>query len=293
MWFNHALIYQYELDTPNELNDLLAADPLKPCPPHARFIYGWKPMIGTQFVHEVTGASLFCLGKEERLLPRSVIQRLIEEQIETLETQRGYPVKRAEKMRLMEELEFQLLPKAFCLQKSLLALFDHRNKRLMINTTSLTQTAQLTSLLRKSAPSIHIEPFKYPEHAAARLTTWVTHPETLPPAFQLASNCMLIAPDNEQKRVQCKGYELPADEVLTLLKQGLAVAELSLVWQERIEFTLTQDFTFKRLKRLDYLIDEYNDIRQLNESAAEKDAELILLTGEWRALLHDLMGAFT
>lgn len=291
MWFNNALIYHCELDNPLALNDLLAEDYLKPCPPHARFIYGWQPVMGSQLTHDVTGASLLCLGKEERLLPRGVVHRLLNEQIEALETQRGYAVKRAERAQLTEELEFQLLPKAFCLQKRLPALFDYANNRLIINSASPTQASQLTSLLRKSTPNIRIEPLAYAENASARLTTWMTHPETLPPAFQLASSCVLVALTDEKKRFQCKGYELPADEVLALLAQGLAVAEISLIWQDRIEFTLTHDFTFKRLKCLDYLVDEFNDVRQLEEGAAQDDASLILLTGEWRALLRDVMSA--
>jgi recombination associated protein RdgC len=292
MWFNNALIYQCELNDPSELNTFLSENHLKPCPPHARFIYGWLPVMGEQLVHEMAGASLICLGKEERLLPRGVVNRMLGEQIEALEAQRGYAVKRSEKSQLAEELEFQLLPKAFCLQKRLPALFDSTNKRLIINSASPTQAAQLTSLLRKSIPSIHIEPLDYAENTAARLTTWVTHPDTLPPAFQLASSCLLIDLNNEKKRFQCKGYELPADEVLTLLAQGLAVAELSLIWQDRIEFTLTHDFIFKRIKCLDYLVDEFQEVKQLEETAQD-DAALVLLTGEWRALLRDVMHAFS
>ncbi len=64
------------------------------------------------------GASLIAMGKEERLLPRGVIKKLLHEQIQRLEAERGYPVKRAEKAQLAEELEFDLLPKAFCVQKT-------------------------------------------------------------------------------------------------------------------------------------------------------------------------------
>ena len=95
--------------------------------------------------------------------------------------------------------------------------------------------------------------------------------------------------DDEKKRVNCKGYELPAEEILTLLSQGLAAAEISLIWNERIQFTLTHDLTFKRLKSLDYLIDEFNDIRELEEEYQQRDAALTLLSGELRALTNDLL----
>lgn len=293
MWFNNALIYQCTLPENTLLNELLQEDALKPCPPHARFIYGWGAAIHEQLVHEVSGASLFTLGKEERILPRKVITRLLAEQVEALEIQRGYPVKRAEKAQLAEELEFQLLPKSFCIQKYLPAFIDTLNNRLIINTASATQASQFTSLLRKSVPNIQIEPILPAHNLSATLTSWITHPETLPQSLALAANCVLVAANDEKKRVHCKGYELPAEEVCHLLEQGLAVAEISMIWQERIEFTLTQDFTFKRIRCLDYLVDELNDIRQLEDDYAQKDATLTLLAGEWRTLLNDLLHIFT
>lgn len=289
MWFNNALIYQYTLENPSELANFLAEDALKPCPPHARFIYGWLPPISDEFVHEITGAASICMGKEERLLPRGVINRLLNERIQTLEIQRGYAVKRAEKSQIAEDLEFELLPKSFCIQKRTFALIDSVSNRLIINTSSTTQASQLTSLLRKSVPGIHIEPLPQIDNLSARFSEWITNPASLPANVQLASDCLLFSPDDEKKRFQCKGYELPAEEVLSLLSQGLIPAEVSLIWNERVQFTLTHDLTFKKLKCLDYLADDFNEIRQLDEEYEQRDASLMLLAGEFRSLLHDLL----
>ena len=136
MWFNNALIYQYEIEQPADLTSLLANEALKPCPPHARFIYGWAPAFADELVQETSGSSLITLGKEERILPRGVINRLLGERIQAIEAQQGRAVKRTEKAQLAEELEFELLPKSFCLQKRLPAILDHVSKRLFINTAS-------------------------------------------------------------------------------------------------------------------------------------------------------------
>ena len=289
MWFNNALIYQYTLENPTELANFLAEEALKPCPPHARFIYGWLPVIQDLFVHEITGASVICMGKEERLLPRGVIHRLLEERVQTLEIQRGYAVKRAEKAQMAEDLEFELLPKAFCVQKRMYALIDSVSNRLIINTSSATQASQLTSLLIKSVPGIHIEPLPQIENLSMRFAEWISNPATLPANVQLASDCVLFSPDDDKKRFHCKGYELPAEEILTLLNQGLTPAEVSMIWNERIQFTLTHDLTFKKLKCMDYLADDFSEIRQLDEEYEQQDASLMLLAGEFRSMLHDLL----
>lgn len=293
MWFNNALIYQYELDEPTNLNELLSQDAMKPCPPHARFIYGWLPPIAGEFVHEIAGASLICMGKEERLLPRGVIHRILGERVEALEAQRGYPIKRAEKAQMAEDLEFELLPKSFCVQKRTLALLDTVSKRLIINASSANQASQLTSLLRKSVPGIRIEPMQHLGNLSALFAEWITNPASIPANFQLASDCLLFSPDDEKKRFTCKGYELPAEEILTLLSQGLAAAEISIIWNERIQFTLTHELTFKRLRCMDYLVDDFNEVRQLEEEYEQQDAALTLLSGEFRSLMDDLLVGLT
>ncbi|MDP1603883.1 MAG: recombination-associated protein RdgC [Legionella sp.] len=289
MWFNNALIYHYELSEEVDFEQLLTEEKLKPCPPHARFIYGWLPAFADELIQEVAGSALICLGKEERILPRGVINKILSERILALETQQGRTIKRAEKAQMAEDLEFELLPKSFCVQKRLQAMFDTQNKRLIINTASENQASQLTALLRKSIPGLQLEPLFHSENLAVRFAEWITNPQSLPASFQLASDCLLIALDDEKKRVTCKGYELPSEEITTLLSQGLVAAEVSLIWNERIQFTLTQDLTFKRIKSLEYLIDEFNEIGKLEEEYLQKDAALTLLCGELRGLTDSLI----
>lgn len=293
MWFNNALIYQCEYDNALDLNTLLAEDRLKPCPPHARFVYGWLPSTGDELVQEIAGSALLCLGKEERILPRGVIKKALEERIQALELSQNRQIKRAEKAQLAEDLEFELLPKSFCVQKRLLALIDTNAKRLIINTASASQAAQLTSLLRKSLPGVQLEPLLVADNLALRFAEWLSNPSLLPSQFQLASDCLLFALNNEKKRITCKGYELPAEEIVTLLSQGLGAAELSLIWNERIQLTLTHELSLKRLKCLDYLTDEFNEITKLDEAYLQRDAELALLTGELRQLSDDLLKEFS
>jgi len=289
MWFNNALIFHYEFDKSIDINALLAEEALKPCPPHARFIYGWLPIADECFAQEVAGTTLICMGKEERVLPRSVIHRELEERVSSQEAQLLRALKRTEKAQMAEEIEFELLPKAFCLQKRMYAMLDSVSNHLIINAASQTQAAQLTSFLRKSLPGLRIEPLQYGENLGARFSEWISSPAAIPASFQLASDCLLFSPDDEKKRFTCKGYELPAEEILSLLTQGLIPAEVSVQWNERIQFTLTQDFSIKRIKCMDYLIEEFSEFRQLDDDAQQRDAALTLLSGELRAMIADLL----
>ena len=293
MWFNHAIAFNIKLDNTLAIHQHLEEAHLKPCPAHARFIYGWLPVQNAQFVHQISGNTLICLGKEERILPRGVIQRLLCEQTEALEAQRGYPVKRAEKNQLAEELEFQLLPKAFCLQKKLPALIDHINQRLIINTSNANQAGQLMTLLRQALPGLVIEPIINLDNIPARLTHWMTQPETLPACFSISHHCVLTDLSDNKRQFNCKGYALPAEEISLLLAQGLSITEMTLNWHDKIEFTITDQLTFKRVRCLDYLVNEFNDTHDIDDDNAQQDAALALLAGEWQALLNDTLSAFS
>lgn len=288
MWFNNALIYEYQYDNSQELETLMAEEALKPCPPHARFIFGWAKTTPDHFAHEIAGCALICLGKEERILPRAVINRMLEEKVLSIETMQGRSVKRAEKSQLAEDLEFELLPKSFCVQKKLFALLDSVKKRLIINTTSETQAAQLIALLRKTLPGIQIQPPPNPDDLSLRFSTWIENPTSLPASFTLAQDCLLISKADEKKKISCKGYELPALEISALLTQGLDAAEVSIIWNERIQLTLTQQMVIKRLKCLDYLVDEFNETKELEDACQQQDAALSILSGELRTLIEAL-----
>jgi recombination associated protein RdgC len=287
MWFNHALVYHYQLADASKLEDALKDKQLKPCPPHARFVHGFLPVDTDLMVQQVAGASLICFGKEERLLPRSVINKLLEEKVAALEAEQGRPLKRSECAQMAEALEFELLPKAFCIEKKMPAILDDVESRLIINTSSPQQAASLLTLLRQ-ALKIEIQPLKQVADLALKFAQWIQNPNLLPQAFQLSSDCLLFSLDDEKKRVQCRGYELPAAEILNLLSQNMATAEISLIWRDRIHFTLTHELVFKKLRCLDYLIDEFQDLRSLEEERQQQDAALTLLSGELRALFNEL-----
>lgn len=290
MWFNNVLIYHYQLTEKTDFELQLGEDILKPCPAHARFIYGWLPSFANELIHEIAGASLICLGKEERILPKGVINYHLAERIQRIEAEQGRVIKRVEKAQIAEDLEFELLPKSFCIRKQLFALLDSTCQRLLINTSSVTRASQLTSLLRKSLP-IHLEPLACNENLGLRFAHWLKNPNLLPPNFQFAADCLLFSMDNEKKRINIKGFEQSAEEIAPLLSQGLAAAEIALIWNERVQFTLTHDFTLKRVKCLDYLIDDFTEIKQLEEDDQQRDACLSLLAGELRALLNDLLAS--
>lgn len=289
MWFSHAQIYRFQSLSMEELAESMIEHRLKPCPPHSRFIFGWNPALGQDLIYQTHELALISMGKEERLLPKGAIQYLLSDKIQAIETQEGQKIKRALKKQMAEDLEFELLPKAFILEKKTFALIDNLNQRLIINAANPQTAHQLVALLRATSSTLKIEPLGTSENLAKVFANWIMNPHLLPDGFSLGEDCVLFSLENHAKRFSCKGYELPAEEITQILAQGLAVAEISINWRDRIQFTLTQELSLKRIKCLDYLADE---IKAEQAQDSNQDAALLLLNAELRALISDLELAF-
>ncbi len=220
----------------------------------------------------------FVLAKEERVLPKAVLKRYLSERIKKDELEIGRKLKNNEKKKLAEDIEFELLPHAFCLQKYTPAIIDELQNRIIIQTSSSSQSSQFISHLKKAIPELNIVPLQFEMNLAEQFSNWIHYPETIPSSLQLANSCILFSTDDTGKRFHCHGYELDSDEINNLLEKGLKTAELSLIWQERIQFTLTQDFSFKKVKCTDYLLNELNETKNLEEELAQQDAAYTLLT---------------
>ena len=293
VWFSQATIFNFSHSTPVDFKDKLENLALKACLPHAKMSSGWLPLDVEKFHQSIASISLLHFGIEEKILPRAVITHQLKERITALETQQQRKISRNEKTQLIETLEFELLPQAFVVQKRIPVLMDQLSHQIIIQSTTPATVDLVTKLLRQTLPELQLTPIKTKDSLAHQFTQWLTHPETLPKGLALAQDCLLFSPKDEKKRFYCRGYELLSEEVQTLLSQGLWSAELTLTWHDRLQFSINQDFALKKIKPLEYLSDQINEIHAEAEDAAAGEASLLLVAGELRGVLNDLLSALT
>ena len=117
MWLKQFQAFQISFDFEKELEPQLSQHTLTPCPAHTRMSFGWKTFPNQELSQSINDYHLCLFGKEERILPSAVIQNLMDKKIQELNQNRGYPIKRHERQQLKQDLEFEMLPKAFCVQK--------------------------------------------------------------------------------------------------------------------------------------------------------------------------------
>jgi len=296
MWFNNLVVYQF--NTPFEKNSdelelALEEYRLKPCPPHARQSQGFVAPLNEEKgrVYTLYGCHLLIAAKEVRLLPSSIIQAVLEEKNNAFELNHNRPMRRAEIMQLKEEIEFDLLPKAFTVQKKEWFYIDTSKQWLIINSANPSKASEVVTLLTKTLGSLDASPLMPDSDLSALFARWLHEPSSLPEGLVLAKGCVLVTSGEDKSQYTCKDIEENSEELASLLAQGYTVSSIELIWQERVQFVLTNNFLLKRLKCLDYLDDAFKDNGKLDDDQEQFDANLSLLTGELRDLIHFLMDA--
>ena len=124
---------------------------------------------------------------------------------------------------------------------------------------------------------------------SALFASWLLEPTSLSDGLVLAKSCVLITGGEDKSQYTCKDIEENSEELSALLAQGYTVSSIELIWQERVQFVLTNNFLLKRLKCLDYLEDAFKDNGKLDNDQEQFDANFSLLTGELRELIRFLM----
>ena len=291
MWFNNLVVYQFNapfMQNIDELEQALEEYRLKPCPPHARQSQGWTAPLDKvpSRVYNLCDCYLLVAAKEVRLLPNSIIQTVLEEKLNAFELNHNRPMRRAERLQLKEELEFDLLPKAFTLQKKDWFYIDTVKKWLVINSANLNKAAEIVALLTKTLGSLDAAPITMESDLSALFANWLQAPSSsLPEGLELGENCLLVTSGDDKSQYTCKDIEENREEIVALLAQEYIVASVELIWQERIKFVLTNEFLLKRLKCLACLDEEFKDNNKLDQDQAQFTANFLLLVGELRKLL--------
>ena len=294
MWFKNIQIFRLleEINAePAALEDLFQEKACKPCGKTSPFSYGWVSPFGPDhevLLHSSNNCLLFAAGRQERVLPASVINNSLRERIKLVEQRDDRKVYGSEKKRIKEEILFDLLPKAFVRQKSHFAYLDLKAGYLLVDTATHSQAEELTKLLRETLGQLNILPPITINKPAVIMTDWLQSGHC-PDPFDLADSCQLIEPKTGKGIVKCEKQDLGASAILAHLKAGKQATKLGLVWQHKISFILNDELSLNRIRPLDIIAD-----RDEADLSPEQiiDNDFAIMSGELREVLPSLFKAF-
>jgi recombination associated protein RdgC len=292
VWFRNLRIYRLEQAfsvTAEDLDLALREVVFRPCGPLETSITGWEPPLGRDgqtLVHAANGCLMVCARREERLLPASVVREVLADRVAEIEDAESRQVRRKEQAELRDQITAELMPQAFTRSTRVFAYIDPGQHLLIVDSASAPRAEDILTLLRESLGSLNVRPLDTAVAPASVLTSWVSDQ---PPAdFTLMDECELREPTEGGGVVRCKQVDLAGTEIESHLAAGRQVVRLAIEWDERLACVLSDDLVVRRLRFLDLVQHEADDVHG-DDAAANFDAEFAILNAELSRFLPRLI----
>ena len=283
MWFKQCQAYRLP-ETPDAAVLAAALDEHRFAPPCGLdwFTDGFAvpQPFGDELVFTADKTLGISLKREERVLPGAVIKTVLDGKIAKIEAEEARQVGRKERQELKEQIVDELLPRAFTRASRTDAVLV--GGYLLINQTG-NKAENLLSHLREALGGLRAQPTVTRRSASELMTQWLLRGEA-DGQFELDDYVALVGAGDMGAEIRIKREDLTAEEVVQHVKCGKRVAELGLVWRERVVLVLTQDLTLKRIRYLDHL---QEDAQSHGDSGFDLAAASQIIAGNALAMILD------
>jgi len=290
MWFRNLTLFRFSEHAAKvlkSLDDKLGAQALKRCGPLELSSQGFVSPYGRDeaaLSHHVGPFALVTVGREDRLLPASVVNDELAARLRKITEKEHRKIGSKERKRIKDEILTDFLPRAFIRLSKLNAYLALKAGWLVLDTASRKAAEEALSQLREALGSFPAVPLAAEESPRALMTDWLIHGK-LPKGLALGDECELRDPAETGAVVRCRRQDLETDEVREHLKSGKQVFQLGLIYEERMAFSLGEDLTVRKLRFLDQVQDELGETDR-DSGIAELDAVFALMTLELERLLQ-------
>lgn len=296
MFFRNLILFRFPLSVVASLALLevrLQEVQLKPIGPLDMMSRGFVSPFGRDeavLSHQVGSCILITLGGEDKILPSSVVNDLVNKKIAAVEEKQGRKLGGKARRALKEDTVLELLPRAFTRSMRVNAYIDLQRGFVAIDTSSRKAAENFVSELRHALGSFPAIPLNAETSPRTVLTGWVSG-DRLPKGLVLGEECILKDGDERGAIVKCQRQELFTDEIKKHLESGKQVSRLSVEYNAHVSVFVGEDLVFRKLKFLDGAVESIENAEQ-EDQAAELDARFALMSGEVGELFEVFEKAF-
>jgi recombination associated protein RdgC len=296
MWFKNARIFQLPSDfsiDAAELSGALAHDALKPCGPQDMASQGWVSPFSLEnkelYCLQSGSAQLFTMAIEEKVLPAKVVNQQLSEKVGQIKAESGNKPGRKQQSDMKQEILFQLLPQAFTGINKINAYIDNKHQLLIVDSASQKAAENLVSQLRQTLGSFKATAFGESSAMATVLTRWVSQGH-IQSGLDFGTNLVLETLNESKSVIRARNVDFITDEMQKHIDNGYLVTQMGLVFNDRIEFTLTHDFAIKSIKFTDIVQDqlEYDSIESEEQLLDSRFSLMSLELAELFAVLFEI-----
>lgn len=291
MWFRNLQIFRLTPEWVYDTDALAAAlrkGLFHGCGAVDRATRGWVPPRGEagELVFGVERQQLIALGIEQKLLPASVVRQYAQAKLIEIEAAQGYKPGRKQAREVVEQLETELLPRAFVKRSLTYVWIDPVNRWLLVDASSSARADEVMEQLKLSLGELPVTLVKTQLAPGTAMTQWLAAGEA-PGSFTIDRDCELRAMAEERAAVRYVRHNLDSDEVRRHIADGKSATRLALTWNDRVSFVLTDQLQVKRLAFLDLLKEDAE--RQAENADDLFAANFTLMCGELAQLLGHLL----
>ncbi len=295
MWFKNLFLFRLQNKftlSQEALEAKLADHRLKPCGKLEMNTIGWTSPIGRndeQLCFSNNQCLLICAGANEKIIPPIVVKEALADRLEAIEAKEGKIPGRKIRQQLQDEILLELMPQAFTRPKRTFAYIDTQSGWLVVDSSSAKTAEELVSLIRQSLGSFKVNLADEGHTPSILFTDWLSTQST-PSAFEFGDECELKH-EREGALVTCRKQEITAHEITEHLNAGKQVTKIGLLFENRIEFLLTDELSIRKLKFLDCVIEQLEDV-PAEDKLQELDVQFAVMNLELRRLFEHLNNLF-
>ena len=248
---------------------------------------GWVPPRGEKhgaFAESIGGHWVMRALTETKILPASVLKQAVVDRVAALETKEGRKAGKKEKQELKDECKLDLLPQAFVKQSGVWVWIDLSAGILALDTTSQAKADEVITMLVETFPGFAVSFLDTQSSPQGSMSAWL-HSFDAPDGFSLGQECELKSSDESKAVVRYGRHPLDIEEVRQHIDQGKLPTKLSLTWDDRVSFVLTDSLQLKKVALLDVVLEGQN------QDVDGFDADVAIATGELSQLIPTLISA--
>jgi len=296
MWFKNIHFYRFEQPfnlSGQQLHAALEKRRARDCGQMELACEGWAKPLGLEgqsLVHESDGKLMFCLRREDKVVPASLLREQLEAKVFEIQQQAGRPVGRKEKADIRDQLMQTLLPKALVKASNTFAYIVAQNAWLIVNAASAKRAEELIILLRKTLGTLNVVLPQTDISPESAMTRWLLDDAALPEGFDIEDECELRSVGEFASVIRCKSVDLASNEIRAHVSAGKRVHKIAANWQGRLSFLLHDDLSVRRI-HFDTELIEQADAN--GDDLAQFDADFALMSAEFSDFLPALLHAFS
>jgi len=293
MFFKNLQIYKFteQLNLAGvDIEPMLEPHKFKSPGAHDSYSQGFTPPNREGFIFEQEGKFLFCVQREDKVIPGGSINLELNKRIAKIEETEGRKLPRKERTQMKNEIIFEMLPRAFSTSSKIYGYIDR--DWLIIDASSPRKAEDVLILLRKALGSLSVVPVatRIDANIIGVMTGWLEN-FAVNDFFAIEDESELRGCEDNSQIVKFKHQDMSLEEVKNHLDVGCWVHKLALNWRDRILFIIDETLQIKRLKFLDLIHEQSQEIEALNEQDIFS-SDFAVMSGELDLLIDDLLSAF-